>query len=130
MPKLCHFQSQPHFHFGVQHSENLSSRAADLENSSSPRPHLLYIFIFYIQIQNIWCPLLSSPPSTSQKTSSWDMCSPIITVLDMMSTQQRRKYLYLYITNTYKLLLYLTWCQHKGNTMTERFNLTSIQEEY
>ena len=61
MPKLCHFQSQPHFHFRVQHSENLCSRAADLENSSSLRPHLLYIFILHSDSEYLISPpLLSS----------------------------------------------------------------------
>ena len=65
---------------GVQHSENLSSRAADS----------LHLHLLYIQIQN----LMSSPllPSTSQKTSN-KTCAPLWnTVPDMMSLQRKRKY--------------------------------------
>ena len=81
MPKLCHFQSQPHFHFWsptFRKSELQSSRFST--SSSSLHSDSEY--------------LMSSPllPSTSQKTSN-KTCAPLWnTVPDMMSLQRKRKY--------------------------------------
>ena len=92
LSEVCHFSSQPSPLFETLHSEKL-----DLT-----------------EICRFRC-LMSSPPSSFYFFSEdlqQDMCSPISTVPDMMSTKRRRKYLYLYtytyITSTYKLLLYLT----------------------
>ena len=92
MPKLCHFQSQPHFHFWsptFRKSELQSSRFRkhNIFSTSSPSLHL---HLLYIQIQNIWCPLLSfllllrRPPT--RRAPLWN------TVPDMMSLQRKRKY--------------------------------------